>query len=124
MKTEARSAGDRAEDRALAYFEGLGWKLIERNFLCKAGEVDLILEDPKGTVVFVEVKYRANLAYGAPQEFVGGGKQVKMGRAALFFIKSKGFKFKSGNYRFDVAAAGPETLEHIENAFSFDNYTL
>lgn len=122
MKTKARSAGDDAEARALTYFEGLGWKLIERNFLCRAGEVDLILEDPQGTVVFVEVKYRFDPAYGAPQEFVSGRKQLRMGRAALLFIKQKGYK--SRNYRFDVAATGPETLEHIPNAFSFEDYTI
>ena len=122
MKTKARSAGDQAEDRALAYFERLGWKLLERNYLCKAGEVDLIFEDPKRTVVFVEVKYRSNTAYGLPQEFVGGKKQARMGRAAMLFVKEKGLARR--NLRFDVAAAGPETLDHIENAFSFDNYTL
>jgi Holliday junction resolvase-like predicted endonuclease len=45
-----------------------------------------------------------------------------MGRAALLFIKKMGLK--SRNYRFDVAAVSPKTIEHIENAFSLDGYTL
>ena len=123
MPTEAKTTGDDAEDRALSYFKGLGWKLIERNFLCRGGEVDLIFEDPKGTLVFVEVKYRFDPSYGAPQEFVSRSKQLRVGRSALFFIKRRGLK--SRNYRFDVAAVSPKTLEHIDNAFSIDDaYTL
>jgi len=90
--------------------------------LCRAGEVDLIMEDTKRTVVFVEVKYRKNSDYGLPQEFVLGKKLTRMSRAAMYYIRTKGFKNR--NYRFDVAAAGPAGMEHIPNVLSFEGYTL
>jgi putative endonuclease len=110
------------ESEALGYFKRRGWKLVERNFTCKAGEIDLIMEDPAGYLVFVEVKFRASSAYGQAQEFVDWRKQGRVGRAALLYVKQH--KLGGRFLRFDVAAVTPDGLSHIENAFCPEGYYL
>jgi len=122
VKTKAQNTGTDAESRALDYHEKMGWSLIERNWRCKLGEIDLIFKEPDGTIVFVEVRYRSNSYYGLAQESVGSKKQIRIGRAALYYIKHKRFKDKS--YRFDVTAVTPEEVTHIPNAFTPSGYTL
>lgn len=120
--SRTQKIGRQRESEALAYFKRRGWRLLERNFLCKAGEIDLILEDPEKTVVFVEVKFRSGTGFGEPQEFVDFRKQARMGRAALFYIKQR--RLQGKDFRFDVAAVGPEGVSHIPNAFCPEIYTL
>lgn len=57
------------EDLASNYLENIGYKIIERNFLCKQGEIDIIAKD-KDEYVFIEVKTRSNRCYGRPSEAV------------------------------------------------------
>ena len=120
--SKTQGIGRANETRAQGYFARRGWKLLHKNYLCKAGEVDLIFEDPEGAVVFVEVKYRASSQYGAAEEFVGLEKQMRTARAAMFYIKQR--KLSGRDFRFDVAAVSPQGVAHIPNAFSPEGYTL
>ncbi len=118
----SQEVGDEHETRALEYFEAKKWKLICRNYRCKAGEIDLIFWDREGSVVFVEVKYRSSADYGFAEEFVDWNKQRKLGRAALLFVKEQ--RLYHQNLRFDIAAVSPGEILHIPNAFSPEGYTI
>ncbi|MBE6478792.1 MAG: YraN family protein [Propionibacteriaceae bacterium] len=68
---DTRSVGRRGEDLAAEYLGRLGWRIIDRNWRCSAGEVDLVAHDPgDDAVVLVEVKYRTGTGYGSPLEAI------------------------------------------------------
>lgn len=110
--------GKEGERLAERYLRTKGYKLVERNYRCRAGELDLIVLDRR-VVVFVEVKTRTGHGFGSPLEAVEFRKQRKMIQAAQFFLAAKGLQQRDA--RFDVVCvswAGREPIvEHIENAF-------
>src|SRR5687767_3282708 len=110
--------GKEGERLAERYLQKKGYKLVERNYRCTAGELDLIVLDQR-VVVFVEVKTRTGHGFGTPLEAVEIRKQRKMIRAAQFFLAARGLQQRDA--RFDVVGvswAGREpVVEHIENAF-------
>jgi putative endonuclease len=110
--------GKEGERIAERYLLKKGYKLVERNYRCPSGELDLIVLDRR-VVVFVEVKTRTGDAFGTPFEAVEFRKQQKMTQAAQYFLVQKGLHQRDA--RFDVVGIswpGRELLvEHIENAF-------
>ena len=110
--------GQEGEDLAAGFLRKKGYKLVERNYRCKTGEVDLIVLDRK-VVVFVEVKTRSDHSFGTPLEAVEIRKQHKMIRAAQYFLNQKGLHQREA--RFDVVGISwpgrAPIVEHIENAF-------
>lgn len=110
--------GQEGERLAERYLQKKGYKLVERNYRCAVGELDLIVLDRR-VVVFVEVKTRTGHGFGSPLEAVEFRKQRKMIQAAQFFLSAKGLQQREA--RFDVIGIswpGREpVLEHIENAF-------
>ena len=72
-----REVGTRQESRAAEYLESLGYHILERNFRCRFGEIDLIAEQDD-TYVFIEVKYRTGRTAGDPASAVDGKKQKKI----------------------------------------------
>jgi putative endonuclease len=107
--------GERVAER---YLKAKGYKLVERNYRCASGELDLIVVHRR-VIVFVEVKTRSDNRFGTPLEAVAPWKQEKMIRAAQFFLNQKGLHNREA--RFDVVGvsrAGSElVIEHVENAF-------
>jgi putative endonuclease len=107
--------GERIAER---FLKTKGYKLVERNYRCAAGELDLIVLDQR-VIVFVEVKTRTGMGYGTALEAVEARKQRKMIYAAQFFLNAK--KLTQREARFDVIGISwPGTepqVEHIENAF-------
>ena len=107
--------GERVAER---YLQKKGYVLVERNYRCPAGELDLIVLDRR-VVVFVEVKTRTGLGFGSPLEAVEFRKQRKMIQVAQFFLAEK--RLQQRDARFDVIGVswlGREpVVEHIENAF-------
>ena len=114
-----KSIGERGENIAVAYLKGERMTIVERNFRCKSGEVDIVARDGK-TLVFVEVKTRRTLSFGSPQLAVTPFKQRQISKAALTWLAKK--KLNDVSARFDVIAIllreheTPE-IEHIRNAF-------
>jgi len=112
--------GREGEDRAAKFLAKRGYRILERNYRTRSGEIDLIALD-RGVVVFVEVKTRTSNAFGAPELAVTPQKQRRMLKAALGYMKYK--KLHQVPCRFDVVAisgaAGPE-VELIQNAFEMD----
>lgn len=107
--------GERIAER---FLKKKGYKVVERNYRCAAGELDLIVLDRR-VIVFVEVKTRTGSGYGTPLEAVEFRKQHKMIHVAQFFLNAK--KLTQREARFDVVGIswpGAQPLvEHIENAF-------
>lgn len=85
MPHERRLFGDRGEDLALAYFEAQGFRLLDRNWSCRLGEIDLILEK-NGIVHFVEVKTRRSLEYGYPEESINRKKLRHLARTIEIYL--------------------------------------
>lgn len=85
MSTQQQIKGQLSEDEALAYLQAQGLTLVERNFLCKAGELDLIMRDGPG-LVFVEVRRRGTTRFGGALWSVTPAKQKRLLRAAQFYL--------------------------------------
>ena len=119
VKTDNKSVGGRGEEIAVAFLKGKKFAIVERNFCCKGGEVDIIAREGN-TLVFVEVKARRNEAYGVPQLAVTQFKQRQISKAALTWLAKH--RLHEASARFDVIAIllrdheVPE-IEHIRNAF-------
>lgn len=118
MSLHNKSLGCEGEELAAAYLERRRYRIIERNYRCKGGEIDIVARDGK-TVVFIEVKTRKNSVYGPPQLAVTPFKQRQISKAALTWLaKSRQLDAAA---RFDVISitfSGREPeIEHIPNAF-------
>ncbi len=116
-----KGVGNLGEEVAVNFLVGKGYKILERNFRCKGGEVDIVARDPSDkSLVFVEVKARKDLSYGVPQLAVNSFKQRQISKAALTWLSKK--RQHDQNARFDVVAIlldanGLHKVEHIVNAF-------
>ncbi|MGS0742418.1 YraN family protein [Glaciimonas sp. GG7] len=112
-------SGQLAEDAALAYLQQRKLTLVERNFSCKGGEIDLIMQDNTTTnapasLVFVEVRKRANLHHGGAAASVTVSKQRRLIIAAQHFLQ----RYRQPPAcRFDVIAIDGDVTEWIKNAF-------
>ena len=114
-----QALGKKGEAIAVEYLQQRKYTVIEQNFRCKCGELDIIAREGKITV-FIEVKTRKNLSYGPPQLAVTPFKQRQISKAALFYLAQK--KIQGTNARFDVIAIllgynEVPQIDHIINAF-------
>ena len=110
-----RKTGQQYEDKAAAYLEKCGFTILERNFRCRQGEVDLIgLHE--NCLVFVEVKYRKNAAAGTPEEAVGIIKQQKICQVSDYY-RLMHPKREERQIRYDVIAFCGEQITWYRNAF-------
>lgn len=110
MATDKKARGDQAENAACEDLQSQGLKLIERNFLCKRGEIDLIMQQAN-TTVFIEVRYRRNIRYGSGAESVDWRKQEKLLATAEHYLQTHP-KAAKGACRFDVVALTTEDQQH------------
>ena len=112
--------GKKGEKIAAAYLKKNGYRIIEINFRCPIGEIDIVAKE-KDDLVFVEVKTRKSMELGYPEQAVGIRKQKKMSQLALWYLQKR--KIADTNARFDVVAVTliPENNEVklIKNAFDF-----
>ncbi|GAB6068528.1 YraN family protein [Methylothermus subterraneus] len=112
-----KSLGRAAEDYALAFLERQGLKLVERNWRCRYGEIDLIFQD-RATLVFAEVRCRRSARFGGALESVDKHKQTRLIRAANHYLATHA---GDAPVRFDVLALTPTCqgfqVEWIKNAF-------
>ncbi|WP_211461203.1 YraN family protein [Collimonas silvisoli] len=110
-----QASGQIAEARALSYLQQHGLKLIEQNFRCKGGEIDLILAEPASDLlVFVEVRQRSSPRYGGAAASVTRSKQAKLIVAAQIFLQRYA---DPPACRFDVVAIEGDAIEWIRQAF-------
>lgn len=111
-----RKTGSRYEEQAAAFLEKQGLLVIEKNFRCKSGEIDLIARDGR-YLVFVEVKYRSSGSNGYAAAAVDWHKQKRISRAASFFLIRYGYQ--EPPCRFDVVAIDGQQIQWIRNAFDY-----
>ncbi|HPK33343.1 YraN family protein [Ottowia sp.] len=112
-----RQAGASAEDQALAHLLKAGLMLVERNYRTPGrggGEIDLILREPGGTLVFVEVRARQRTSHGGAAASVGAVKQRRIVLAARHYL---GRLRAPPPCRFDVVAIDGGTIDWIKAAF-------
>lgn len=115
LTTKAR--GDAAEDRALAHLQGHGLRLVQRNFRTPGrggGEVDLIMREPDGTLVFVEVRQRADASRGGASASITPRKQQRIMLAARHFLLRLG---SQPPCRFDAVLIEGARIEWLRAAF-------
>ncbi len=115
----SKQTGQQAEDSACHYLELQGLSLIERNYCCARGEIDLIMKD-NSTTVFVEVRFRRDERFGSGAESVDSRKQKKLLSTAAHYLQ-KNPKTAKGACRFDVISLtvnnGEQQLNWIPDAF-------
>lgn len=111
--------GKAGEDIALKYLESNNYKVLEKNFKCKKGEIDIIAEDMKTKeYCFIEVKTRSNRKFGTPSSAVNRTKQKRITMTAkLYIIKNK---LQNKFIRFDIIEIYKKDkfyLNHLKNCY-------
>jgi len=96
-----RETGLLTEDIAANYLIKQGLAEITRNFTCRLGEIDLIMQEQQ-ILVFVEVKYRKNNHFGGAAAAVSAGKQIKLQKSANFYLQKQQLNAYNTACRFDV----------------------
>ena len=120
MKTNDET-GRLAEDFAARYLEQKGYRILERRFRSRQGEIDLIAKDGN-TLVFVEVKYRRSLKWGRPADAVDAGKRRRLTMTVSYYLRQS--RQIDACCRFDVIELwreeGSLRVHHYQNAFDGD----
>jgi putative endonuclease len=110
-----KNNGAAAEKLALEFLQRNGLQLIESNFRCRFGEIDLILHDGS-TLVFVEVRLRSSQRFGGAAASITSAKQGRIIRAAQIYLQQQS---REMTCRFDVVVLdGEHRIEWIKNAFA------
>ena len=117
MEQNLRKEGAKWEQKAGSLLEQYGYEILEYNFRCRQGEVDIVAREDR-YLVFVEVKYRSGSTHGTPQAAVDLRKQKRICHAALFYLSRHGCSLNTP-VRFDVVAFFGERAELFRNAFEF-----
>ena len=116
-----RKIGDDTESLACEYLKSQGVRILERNFRCRLGEVDIIARDGK-YLCFIEVKYRKDDSFGKPEEAVSLNKIKHICKVSTFYLYSK-YKSLDVSVRYDVIAISPKekmlSFKWIKNAFEY-----
>ncbi len=96
-----RATGERGEDLAAHYLERAGLSIVERNYRCKAGEIDVVALDGE-ELVFAEVRTRSGAAFGTPEDSITARKRRKMAECAFSYLAERGAHGRS--WRIDLVA--------------------
>ena len=111
-----RETGSYYEQLAGAYLEQKGYEILEYNYRCKTGEIDIIAKDGE-YLVFCEVKYRSSDKKGHPSEAVNLAKQKIISKSALYYMTVNGMDEMP--CRFDVVSIEKDTVILYRNAFDY-----
>ncbi|MDY1548451.1 YraN family protein [Luteibacter sahnii] len=113
--TARRATGDRFEGAARSFLEVRGLRFVHGNFLCRHGEIDLVMREGD-TVVFVEVRYRHSAAFGGAAASITAAKRRRIVSAAHIWLSARPHDARRP-CRFDVMAFEGERVEWIRGAF-------
>ena len=119
--TGRAALGRYGEDLAAQHLEATGAVLLDRNWRCREGELDIVALEPDGTVVFCEVKTRSGVGFGEPAEAVGPVKARRIRSVACRWLEQRRPAGTAG-LRFDVIAVvrqrgRPPRVTHLREAF-------
>jgi len=110
--------GKRGETLAISFLKKNGYRIIESNFRCRYGEIDIVAQDGK-TVAFIEVKTKTSNRFGSPTQAIDSRKQRQVSKTALAYISQK--RLTNYSARFDVVGinikGSNSEIELIKNAF-------
>lgn len=112
-----RTKGYEKEEAVCGFLKDRGYRIIERNFNCRHGEIDIIARKDI-YICFVEVKYRNSDKSGLPEEAVTLSKIKKICKTAVYYLYSHR-EYYAFQMRFDVAAVDDKEIRYYENAFEF-----
>lgn len=120
LLADRKKLGLWGEKRCENFLKKKGFRKLARNFSCKSGEIDLIMVDMEGAIVFVEVKTRADETFEPTESVITAAKKNRMNRAAYHFLATHNIKDRP--FRFDVVTivlgqSGPIQIKHYESAF-------
>jgi putative endonuclease len=115
-----KQLGRWGEKRCEKFLKRKGLKKLARNFSCKTGEIDIVMVDTDGTLVFVEVKVRADETLTPAESVITPTKKAKLTRTARYFLVTHNIKDRP--FRFDIVTivlsqTGPTQIRHYEKAF-------
>ena len=118
MTLARQQIGRLGEAAAVRYLERAGWRIVERNYRCPYGEIDIVAQDGE-TIVFVEVRARSGEAFGGPEESVTPAKAGRMARCALAYVQAH--PEQCAAWRIDfmavrIARGRVTHLEHFQHA--------
>lgn len=111
-----REQGSFYEKEAGKYLESKGYTILEYNYRCKAGEIDIVAKDGQ-YLVFCEVKYRKTNKKGNALEAVAFSKQKTLSKCALYYLTRKGWLYMP--CRFDVVGIDGDKITLVKNAFDY-----
>ena len=118
MRNSRQQFGEKGESIAVKQMKKEGYKILERNYRNKLGEIDIIARDGE-VITFIEVKARKSEKFGTPRHAVTPAKQKKISMVALSYLKEKNQFGKRA--RFDVVTINSQssnsTVSVIKNAF-------
>ena len=120
-----KELGAKGEKLAAKFLKRKGYKIVQRNYRCRLGEIDIIAEQDR-SIIFVEVRSKQSERFGPPQYSITRAKRGQISKTALCYIKEK--RLVERSCRFDVIAItfSPESrkpeIEHIENAFELSRW--
>ncbi|MHC4624736.1 MAG: YraN family protein [Planctomycetota bacterium] len=120
LLTDKKRLGRWGERRCESFLKRKGLKTLVRNYASKTGELDLVMVDTDGSIVFVEVKTRADESFDAVESVVTAPKRTKSLRTARYFLAAHNIDDRP--FRFDVVTivlgqTGPPQIRHYPNAF-------
>lgn len=120
LLADPKRLGRWGERRSEKFLIKKGFHILGRNFSCKTGEIDLIAVDSDQTIVFVEIKTRADETFAEAESAITSAKKRRLARAARYFLASNNIQDRP--YRFDVIAiilgnGKREQIRHYQNAF-------
>jgi putative endonuclease len=111
-RSDRRAVAERTEQLALEHLTANGLGLIERNFRCRHGEIDLIMQD-RVVIVFVEVRFRTHSRFASAADSVDLRKQRKLYKTASHFLRLHP-RFRNAPVRFDVVAFDGPTQQDFK----------
>lgn len=115
MTQNNRKLGSLFEREVAAFLKKNGYTVLEQNYRCRSGEIDLIARDGR-YLVFVEVKYRKNSSAGSALEAVTQKKAAQVRRVAAYYLYEKNLP-ETTPCRFDAAAVDGGKITYIRDAF-------
>lgn len=113
-----RAVGTCYEQLAIEYLKKEGYDILEKNYRCRFGEIDIIGKE-EGYLTFIEVKYRKDMVHGGAWVAVGYGKQRRICKVASYYMLSHQI-LDNVPCRFDVVAINGKVVELIRNAFEYN----
>jgi len=121
LLTDRRRLGRWGEKRGERFLKRKGLRTLARRFSCKSGEIDLVMVDSDSSIVFVEVKTKADVDFAPPEVSITPAKKARLYRAARYFLAAH--HIENRPFRFDVVTvvlgqAGQPQIRYYEHAFA------